>query len=76
MKKEEHLDGTKGNIEENTENLEGTKENLEETKENLEGTNENPEYHKDSESRTLECGIGDIRSPYQTHLQLSIFVSW
>jgi hypothetical protein len=31
---------------------------------NLEGTKENLEYPKDSESRSLECGMKDIRSPY------------
>jgi hypothetical protein len=32
--------------------------------ENLEGTKEDLEYPKNSESRSLECGMKDIRSPY------------
>ena len=43
---------------------EGTKKNLEETVKNLKGTKEILEYPKDSESRSLECGMKDIRSPY------------
>jgi len=42
---------------------EGTKKNLEETMKTLEGTKENLEYPKDNKSRSLECGMKDIRSP-------------